>query len=100
MVFLRMIHWLLGFSSRNFAEFLYLIRVLSSHHQPTVLRITVESLWKTGQGNRTQYCFNSSGFGESFIRVFYTRKKREANLEDEQDRTGQEKDRSPSPIGP
>lgn len=68
----------------------FFIFEISSHHQPTVFRVTVESLWKTGRGNRTQYCLNSSGFGESFIGSFYTQKKREAILEDKQDSTGQE----------
>ena len=31
---------------------------------------------KTGRANRTQYCFNSSGFGESFIGSFTPERKR------------------------
>lgn len=51
------------------------LSVLSSHHQTTVFRVTVRSLWKTEQGKRTQYCFNSSGFGDSFIRSFTPERK-------------------------
>lgn len=64
-------------------------------HQPTVFRVTFGSLWKTGQANRTQYCFKSSGFGRSFIGSFTPERK--AMLEDKQDRPGQ-KDMYPSPL--
>lgn len=67
---LRTIHQWLGFSSIIWSS------VLSSHLQPTVFGVTVGSLWKTGQANRTQYCFNSSGFGESFIGSFTPERKR------------------------